>query len=101
MLGTNYNYGLDFRKILQKYIFVSNFTGLNYFQFSPLKYRLQSLQINNKKVERSNIVTNEGIFHAADYFFAFFFGDLPMADCNFLSACCFLSLSGLLSCCCS
>ena len=73
MLGTNYNYRLDFRKILQKYIFVSNFTGLNYFQFSPLKYRLQSLQINNKKVERSDIVTNEGIFTTGGLLFCLLF----------------------------
>ena len=73
VLGTNYNYRLDFRKILQKYIFVSNFTGLNYFQFSPLKYRLQSLQINNKKVERSDIVTNEGIFTPGGLLFCLLF----------------------------
>lgn len=73
MLGTNCNYRLDFRKILQKYIFVSNFTGLDYFQFSPLKYRLQSLQINNKKVERSDIVTNEGIFTPAGLLFCLLF----------------------------
>lgn len=73
MLGTNYNYRLDFRKILQKYIFVSNFTGLNYFQFSPLKYRLQSLQINNKKVERSDIVTNEWIFTPGGLLFCLLF----------------------------